>query len=94
LQDADLSGSDLRGVYFWQSNLAGADLSNADLRGANLTGADLNRANLSSTQFDQTTVLPDGTNWSQDTDWGRFTDSGHADFWRSDNPESPAYQGQ
>ena len=94
LQEADLSGTDLRGVNFWQSNLAGADLRNADLRGANLTEADLNGANVSGMQSDQTTVLPDGTTWSQDTDWDRFTDSAHPDFWRSDNPDSPAYQDQ
>ena len=50
---------------------------------ANLTGAD----------FAEDTRLPDGTHWTPDTDITRFTDPDHPRFWRSDDPESPAYGG-
>jgi hypothetical protein len=30
---------------------------------------------------DEATILPDGSNWSEQTDMARFTDDGHAEFW-------------
>jgi uncharacterized protein YjbI with pentapeptide repeats len=46
-QEADLSGSSLRGADLSGANLHGAKLREADLRGAKLTRADLRVANLS-----------------------------------------------
>jgi hypothetical protein len=40
--------------------------------------------------LDETVTLPDGTNWTSDTDMMRFTDPAHPQFWRSDEPNSPA----
>ncbi len=55
----------------------------------------LNRALLSlSLPFyvDERTTLPDRTKWMCGTDLKRFIDPEHPDFWRSDNPLSPAYR--
>jgi DNA-binding NtrC family response regulator len=41
----------------------------------------------------QMASLPDGTNWTPDTGMARFTDPEHPEFWRSDDPGSPAYRG-
>jgi hypothetical protein len=65
------------------ANLQGANLSYANLQGAVLEDAELN----------ETTILPDGTQWTPDTDLKRFTDPKHPNFWRSDEPDSPAYRG-
>jgi len=54
---------------------------------SNLQGATLDGAT-----FDQTTTLPDKTLWTPDTDMTRFTDPDHPQFWRSENPWSPAYR--
>jgi hypothetical protein len=39
------------------------------------------------------TTLPDGTKWTLDADVARFNDPDHPEFWRSDDPSSPAYRG-
>ena len=65
----------------------------ADLASADLFGADLMYANLTGADFAEDTRLPDGTHWTPDTDITRFTDPDHPRFWRSDDPESPAYGG-
>jgi Pentapeptide repeats (8 copies) len=56
LAGADLSRSNLKGVWLTRadlsgSNLRGADLEQAHLNGANLTGADMTGANITSTDF-------------------------------------------
>lgn len=94
----DLSGANLRqanlgGVNLWGVNLAGADLLDAGLQGANLRDANLAGADLRGTQFNERTTLPDDSAWVEGTDLTRFTDPGHPDFWRSEDPESPAYDG-
>lgn len=68
-----------------------ASATECDFRGANLTGANLEGTQIGVFIFDEATVLPDGTNWTADTDMTRFSDPEHADFWRSDDPNSPAY---
>ncbi|MCA9904034.1 MAG: pentapeptide repeat-containing protein, partial [Anaerolineae bacterium] len=83
---------DLRGAL-----LVGADLSGAELNSTNLAQAVLINANLADAlfvdvTFDASTTLPDGTHWTPDTDLSRFTDPDHPQFWRSDNPVSPAYR--
>lgn len=99
---AILIGADLQGAFLVDVDLQGASLVNADLQGAllggaSLQGADLLRADLRKALlwdavFDEATMLPDGTRWTPDTDMARFTDPSHPDFWRSDDPRSPAYQ--
>ncbi|MBZ0282133.1 MAG: pentapeptide repeat-containing protein [Anaerolineae bacterium] len=83
LQDAFLSGANLESVVLQDANLRGAYLWNANLQGAKLYYA----------KFNESTILPDGTNWTPETDMSRFTDPNHPQFWRSDDPESPAYGG-
>ncbi|MCA9910919.1 MAG: pentapeptide repeat-containing protein [Anaerolineae bacterium] len=101
--NANLDAANLRRVEFLGANLGeafleSADLEEADLRGANLVGAylfdaNLEKTNLNSVILDETTTLPDGTKWTPDTDMTRFTDPDHPQFWRSDDPDSPAYRG-
>lgn len=102
LQEARLSMANLRHTLLNESNLRDANLQGANLEeavlvGADLRGANLNDANLQgarltdATRFDTQTVLPDLTYWSPGTDVRRFTDAGHAEFWRSHHPHSPAY---
>ncbi|GAB1421457.1 hypothetical protein MASR2M15_16220 [Anaerolineales bacterium] len=68
LQEADLSGANLHNAY-----LTGANLKNANLSGANLTNASLKRATLDGCRFSTSTILPDGSQWSEDRDLGQFT---------------------
>ncbi|MBL8161318.1 MAG: pentapeptide repeat-containing protein [Anaerolineae bacterium] len=108
LQSAMLLGTNLQGTGLVAANLQAAllllaDLQSADLRdvnlqAANLWGANLQRtnlwdANLQGTRFNESTYLPDGTYWIPDTDMARFTDPNHPNFWRSEDPLSPAYRG-
>jgi uncharacterized protein YjbI with pentapeptide repeats len=79
LQEAFLSWADLQGASLEDTKLQEADLTMANLQGANLAGANLQNA-----KFDEYTTLPDGTNWTPDTDMARFTDPDHPDFWRPD----------
>jgi hypothetical protein len=60
----------------------------------NLGGASLHSSSLQNAEFDEDTKLPDETIWTPDTDMARFTDPNHPDFWRSDDPNSPAYRGK
>jgi uncharacterized protein YjbI with pentapeptide repeats len=76
---ADLARANLQRAYLGEANLQKVNLERADLRGADLWEANLQEANLS-----QDTTLPDGTNWTPDTDMARFTDPKHPDFWRPD----------
>jgi uncharacterized protein YjbI with pentapeptide repeats len=94
LIDADMSIIELQGARLRDANLEnarmiGAKLQGADLHSANLEGVDFARA-----EFDQSTILPDGTRWKsyKETDMHIFTDRNHADFWRSPDPTSPAYK--
>jgi hypothetical protein len=89
LQGANLLGANLQGAFLRGGNLQGAHLGGANLQGvklfnANLQGADLFNANLQGADFDENTTLPDGTNWTPNTDIARFTDPKHPDFWRPD----------
>ncbi len=104
MQRADLSGANLNrarlldanlnGANLVRANLSGATLFNTILDGATLEGADLDGANLLGAEFTRNVTLPDGTMWMPDTDMRRFTSSSHEYFWRSDNPDSPAYGGE
>jgi hypothetical protein len=66
----------------------GANLESANLERANLQGADFFLAT-----FSKETILPDDKKWTPETDMARFTDPEHPQFWRSDDPTSPAYRG-
>ena len=103
LQGANLEAANLQGARLWgaelqRARLRGAKLQGARLWGAKLQGAHLGFANLQgaslvvATTFDENTWLPDSTKWTPDTDVARFTDSNHPEFWRSSEPDSPAYQ--
>lgn len=89
LFDANLQNAVLRWV-----NLQNAFLTEANLQNTNLVNANLQNTDLTDTKFNEFTILPDGTNWTSETDMSRFTDPNHPQFWRSDNPASPAYKGE
>lgn len=103
LEGLDLRNANLQGAILLETILEGADLTACDLRGALLCDAELDGAvlrdanlegaNLWDTSYGDHAVLPDGTEWMPDTHMARFTDREHPDFWRSDNPHSPAYRG-
>jgi hypothetical protein len=93
----NLNGAKLTGVDLEEANLSGANLGGADLSGANLVGADLSNANLegadlTDARINEATRLPDKVNWAPYSDMARFTDAQHPGFWRSIDPESPAYR--
>jgi len=85
---AFISGN-LSGAIFINANLEGTHLGDANMRGVNLSNANLLNLKLDvdSIECDETTILPDGTQWAVGTDWDRFTDSSHTIFWRSEIPE-------
>ncbi|MCI0708858.1 MAG: pentapeptide repeat-containing protein [Chloroflexi bacterium] len=63
--------TDFFGAHFIEPNFCGALLLNANFRNAILERA----------TFDEHTTLPDGSNWTPDTDMNRFTDPDHPFFW-------------
>jgi uncharacterized protein YjbI with pentapeptide repeats len=74
---ANLQGANLRGANLQRANLRDANLQEADLYGAKLQGADLWGANLKAAKIhginlDKTTMLPDETYWTPDTDMRKF----------------------
>ncbi len=83
LKSAFLWNADLRNANLRGANLLGANLQYAKLQGANLEGANLLVASLSPVQFDETTILPDGTHWTRETadpNLERFTHSTHPQY--------------
>jgi hypothetical protein len=93
LKDASLWAADLQGTSLWYANLQNADLRATLLEGASLFEVNLQGADLEEAQFGPDTILPDNTPWTPSTDLTRFTDPNHPNFWRSINPQSPAYHG-
>jgi hypothetical protein len=65
-------------------NLESAMLMDANLCGADLRNTNLKWADLTRTRLDETTILPDGTTWTPQTDMGRFTDPDHSEFFQPD----------
>jgi hypothetical protein len=95
LQGVGLVGTSLQGAYLEGTNLQGAHLHVANLEKAFLVDANLQGiTGLETAQFDEATILPNSSKWTPGTDLSRFTDSNHPNFWRSDNPKSPAYKGK
>ena len=93
-QQATMLGAELNGANLRCANLEGAWMQEASLKGTMLRDANLQNAHLDDVHFSDKTCLPDGTFWSPETDLTRFTDSNHPQFWRSDDPASPAYRGR
>lgn len=81
VQGGQVAGVNLSGATLSFSNLSGANLQGSDLRGADLRHALLLDADLQDVQFDETTVLPDGTGWTPHVDTQRFTDQAHPESW-------------
>ena len=73
LQGAWLRQANLRNAFLYSANLFGAELVNADLRGADLREAILYGAEFYGAKFDETTILPDGTKWTPESDMSQFT---------------------
>jgi uncharacterized protein YhdP len=94
LRGADMQKADLRMTNLRMTNLQGANLSLVILKRANLRGANLQGAIMSDAKLDESTILPDGTKWIPGTDLARFTNPDHPNFWRSHDPNSPAYRGK
>jgi hypothetical protein len=100
LQGADLEVAKLQDAKLLFADLKGADLREARLQGATLEGANLENVKLTDRMlrpdcelgFDEQTILPDGSVWTEDVDIKRFTDPAHPEFWRSEDPHSPAFQ--
>ena len=76
LQNTNLAKADLRGANLFEGSLQGADLTGANLRGATLEEPGYGRA-----MFDANSRLPDGSRWVPQTDFTRFTDPDHPDFY-------------
>lgn len=92
LENSLFAVTDLRQAKLQWANLKGANLWAAKLQGADLLRANLQEVKLIDAQFDEDTVLPDSNKWGADTDMNRFTDPQHPQFWRSDDPLSPAFK--
>ncbi len=78
LTDTDLTGANLTGAILTECNLTGAKLNGANLAKANLkkadlTTADLSKAILNKAMIDQSTTLPNGTNWSAQSETFQLT---------------------
>ncbi|MBE0690269.1 MAG: pentapeptide repeat-containing protein [Anaerolineae bacterium] len=80
LQRTHLIGAHLEGANLGSAHLQGAHLSGAHLTGVNLGSAHLTGVNLIGAQFDEHTTLPDGTQWTPDTNMTCFTDPAHPQF--------------
>ena len=105
LDNVSLRDASLRNANLEHASLTHANLMFADLTGANLLEANLEHVQyflhwLGDTVEDGTNpilpyqlILPDGCEATEDTDFSRFTDPDCPDFWRSPDPESPAYLG-
>ena len=81
----------LHGANFESANMEGIEIRNSTLTSTNLKSSNLKNAKLIGNKYDENTVLPNGKIWKQSTDLDRFTDPDHPNFWRSCDPNSPAY---
>ena len=81
---ANLKGADLQNSFVTLSNLQNTNLENTNLENVDFRWSYLRNADLTNATFNTETRLPDETNWTTDTDMGRFTDPNHPDFWEPD----------
>jgi uncharacterized protein YjbI with pentapeptide repeats len=72
LQEALLGRADLRETNFRNANLQKTDLHGSKLQGAILQGANLRMSVINGIELNEATILPDGKNWTPDTDMTRF----------------------
>lgn len=79
LNQVDGEGASFQNADMRRSNLSYANLKKADLCGANLTDALLWESDMEGALFDETTLLPDGSQWSPEVDMQRFTNPHHPD---------------
>jgi hypothetical protein len=93
LRGAGLWSASLDHATLWNADMEGATLRQANLQGANLFGANLRGVVLFRVHYTPTTTLPNGKAWTPDTHMSQFTYTDHANFWRSNHPDSPAYGG-
>lgn len=89
---ANLKQADLHSASLYDAEFDQACLDLANLSGSNLLYANLRGASLRETRFDEATVLPDGTNWTRDTDMSRFTDPQHSDFVAYEGPDATIFK--
>lgn len=105
LAKTDLKRASIRNANLENADLSGADLIGADLTGANLLNADLKNVHyfihwlndpeeiLADPDYFRQLILPNGCEAIENTDFSRFTDPKHKRFWRSNDPDSPAFIG-
>lgn len=67
---------------WFDANFAGAHFVSPNFRGALLLNANFRNTILDGAIFDEHTTLPDGSNWTPETDMARFTDPNHLFFWQ------------
>ncbi len=79
---ANLQWSNLARAQLQRTDFRSAVLQYANLEAANLLSSNLAKADLLHARFDEDTMLPDGSNWTPDTDMARFTDPNHPNFWQ------------
>lgn len=99
LKSADMKNSSLRQASLQNADLTQSNLYRVRLIETNLSGTSLNGANLKSAEIrdvicNSQTILPDGTTWVPTTDWTRFTDETHPNFWRARAYEPLANNGK
>ena len=82
LREANLQNANLQETNLIAADFQGATLRGATLKGAKMGGVDLEGADLRGASFNSDTILPDKTNWTENTDTGRFTDPNHPELWR------------
>jgi uncharacterized protein YjbI with pentapeptide repeats len=72
LKGADLLKANLTGANLTKATLDGAYLLHANLEGANFSHAEMHGTDLHNAHLDETTILPDGSHWTPDTDLTQF----------------------
>ena len=91
---ANLSNSNLSHTSLVEATLIATNFHMAILDNVNLKDALLSQSNFRGAQFNENTILPDGSKWEPGKDLSRYTDPEHPDPFCSDNPKSPAYRGE
>jgi len=81
LTNASLAGANLENAIFTGAKLSGVEFTRDQigsivdklLRSKNLEHIKTNLSNAKDATFNENTILPDGSNWTKDTDMDRFT---------------------
>ncbi len=94
LCSAGLWSANLDHATLWNADMEAATLRQANLQGANLYGANMRGVVLFRVHYTPSTTLPNGKAWTPDTHMSQFTYPEHSEFWRSNHPDSPAYDGE